>query len=503
MAGKFLKFFSPFVRAMPEIKQPQREVSFKEKFIWTAVVLIIYLIMSNIRLFGINFEQSTDYFFWLRVILASQRGMLTELGIGPIVTAGLIMQLLLGSRIINVNMADPYDRAMFSGAQKVLAIFLTIFNAVAYILGGAFGPLTGEGAIGIQGAFFIFFQLLFAGIIIILLDELLQKGWGLGSGVSLFIAAGVAGQIFWNSFSFFPTPSPSADPPGDGLPRGIVIAFFTALFDNDPNTTLGTIFLRGTYPSLVGIITTVGIFLLVIWFESTRVEIPLAYRGYRGFKGKYPMKLLYVSNIPVILVNALYANFLFFGQLIAGPGSALRSTNGGLIPDFWIDIIGVFREETGAGGLAGKQLIPISGLVYLLTPPLGIDQLASDPFRAVFYLLIFVVLCILLGRVWVEVSGLAPRDIANQIIDSKMQIPGFRSSGKIIERILKRYIPTLVILNGIIIAVLSFTADSLRALSSGTGLLIAIGIIQNYGETIAKELAAVQYPGLRAMLGMD
>ncbi len=503
MAGKFLKFFSPFVRAMPEIKQPQREVSFKEKFIWTAVVLIIYLIMSNIRLFGINFEQSTDYFFWLRVILASQRGMLTELGIGPIVTAGLIMQLLLGSRIINVNMADPYDRAMFSGAQKVLAVFLTIFNAVAYILGGAFGSLTGPEGIGISGAFFIFFQLLFAGIIIILLDELLQKGWGLGSGVSLFIAAGVAGQIFWNCFSFFPTPSPSADPPGDGLPRGIVIAFFTALFDNDPNTTLGTILLRGSYPSLIGIITTVAIFLLVIWFESTRVEIPLAYRGYRGFKGKYPMKLLYVSNIPVILVNALYANFLFFGQLLAGPASAIRSSNGGLIDDFWVDLIGKFRIEEGAGGLAGQQLIPESGLVYLLTPPLGIDQLAADPFRAVFYFLILLILCIFLGRVWVEVSGLAPRDIANQIIDSKMQIPGFRSSGKIIERILKRYIPTLVILNGIIVASLSFFADSLRALSSGTGLLIAIGIIQNYGETIAKELAAVQYPGLRAMLGMD
>ncbi|MCK4381162.1 MAG: preprotein translocase subunit SecY, partial [Candidatus Lokiarchaeota archaeon] len=117
--------------------------------------------------------------------------------------------------------------------------------------------------------------------------------------------------------------------------------------------------------------------------------------------------------------------------------------------------------------------------------------------------LIFIFLCITLGRVWVEVSGLAPRDIAQQIIDSQMQVPGFRSSPKIIERILKRYIPTLVILNGIIIALLSFTADILRALTSGTGLLIAIGIIHNYAETISKELAASQYPGMRGMLGLD
>jgi len=491
MAGKFLKFFSPFVRVMPEIKQPQREVSFKEKFIWTAVVLIIYLIMSNIPLYGVNLSESTDYFYWLRVILASQRGTLTELGIGPIVTSGLIMQLLLGSKIINVNMADPYDRAMFTGAQKVLSVFLTMFNSIAYIMGGAFGPLTGEGALGISGIFFIFFQLLFAGIIIILLDEILQKGWGLGSGVSLFIGAGVAGQIFWNSFSFIVAP--------DNIPRGIVIAFFTVLFDGKSDTNLDDLLTRGAYPSLLGIGTTVFIFLLVIWFESTRVEIPLAYRGYRGFKGKYPMKLLYVSNIPVILVNALYANILFFGQLIAGPDSALRNPS----TKFWIDLIGVFIRREDAGGGTGGQLVPKSGLIYLVTPPLGLDALGADPFRAVFYLVIFTFLCIMLGRVWVEVSGLAPRDIATQILDSKMQVPGFRSSPKIIEKLLKRYIPTLIILNGIIIAFLSFMADSLGALTSGTGLLIAIGIIHNYAETISKELAASQYPGMRAMLGMD
>ncbi|MFX1366586.1 MAG: preprotein translocase subunit SecY [Promethearchaeota archaeon] len=487
MTGKFLRFFTPFVKVMPEIKQPQREVSFKEKFIWTALVLIIYLILSNVPLYGVDKTQSTDYYYWLRVILASQRGTLTELGIGPIVTAGLIMQLLLGAKIINVNMADPYDRAMFSGAQKVLAVFLTIFNALAYILGGAFGELS---TIGIDGFFFIFFQLLFAGIIIILLDEVLQKGWGLGSGVSLFIAAGVAGQIFWNCFSFAPAP--------DSLPRGIVLAFFTSIFDNNSKTQVGELFFRGNrLPSLLGIITTIVIFLVVIWFESTRVEIPLAYRGYRGFKGKYPMKLLYVSNIPVILVNALYANILFFGQLMAGPDGWLR---GGVIPEFWVDIIGKFKTvESGQG----SQLVPIYGLIYYLTPPLGLVQAYEDPFKAIIYLIIFIFLCIILGRVWVEVSGLAPRDIAQQIIDSKMQVPGFRSSSKIIERILKRYIPTLVILNGIIIAVLSFSADTLGALTSGTGLLIAIGIIHNYAETISKEIAASQYPGMRSLLGMD
>jgi len=484
MTSKFIRFFAPLVKITPEVKAPQREVSFKEKFIWTAVVLVIYLIMSNIPLYGVQLQESTDYFYWMRVILASNRGTLTELGIGPIVTAGLIMQLLQGSKLINVNMADPYDRSMFSGSQKVLAMLLTVFNILAYLLGGAFGPI---GEIGIMNVVFIFLQLFFAGVIIILMDELLQKGWGLGSGVSLFIAAGVAGQIFWNAFSFIQGP--------DGLPRGIVVAFFTAIFDGNPDTTLEMLFLRGEtqLPSILGGITTVILLLVIIWFESTRVEIPLQYRGYRGFKGKYPMKLMYVSVIPVILVNALYANFLFFGQMI---WNSHQGSN------FFLNLIGIFKQSE-ASGTPGGYLTPTGGLMYYLSPPQGIAALLADPLRGVIYLLIFIVLCVYLGRVWVEVSGLAPRDVAGQILDSGMQIPGFRSSEKIIERILKRYIPTLVILNGIIIASLSFFADSLGALTSGTGLLIAIGITHQYAETISKELAAAQYPGMRGMLGLD
>lgn len=255
------------------------------------------------------------------------------------------MQLLLGSKLINVNMSDPYDRAMFSGAQKVMSLVLTIFNSIAYIIGGAFGQTSD---LGIANESYIFLQLVFAGLVIILLDELLQKGWGIGSGISLFIAAGVAGQIFWNSFSFVEASDPKR------LPRGIVIAFFTVLFDNNPNTGIGDIFIRGQLPSLLGIITTVIIFLTVIWFESTRVEIPLQYKGYKGFKGKYPIKLLYVSNIPVILVNALYANFLFFGQLIAGPNSSLRNPN----TDFWLNLVGTFKSQqagTGMGVISNQR----------------------------------------------------------------------------------------------------------------------------------------------------
>ena len=265
MAGRFLKFFSPFVRITPEIKQPDHEVTFRDKMIYTFVVLIIYIIMSNIPLYGVNIASGNDYFYWLRVILASQQGTLTEAGIGPIVTFGLIMQLLQGSHLIQIDMSDPSDRALFTGAQKVLSIFLTIFQTLAYLYGGAFGTIgTGANQIGPNEQIFIFLQLLAAGEIIILLDELLQKGWGLGSGVSLFIAAGVAGQIFWNSFSYIP--ATGATGTTDGLSNGIVIALVNYIIkaSSGPYTPAGwthpmnwwDLFIRpNNAPSLLGLMT--------------------------------------------------------------------------------------------------------------------------------------------------------------------------------------------------------------------------------------------------------
>src|ERR1700759_426016 len=109
---RFLNLVKPVMFLIPEIKAPVKAVSKRDKFIWTAIALFIYLICCQIPLYGIYKSSQTDPLYWLRVILASNRGTLMELGISPIVTSGMIMQLLAGAKIIEVNQSSKEDREL-------------------------------------------------------------------------------------------------------------------------------------------------------------------------------------------------------------------------------------------------------------------------------------------------------------------------------------------------------------------------------------------------------
>ena len=505
MTSTFLRALSPLVRIMPEVKAPDRDVSFREKFVWTAVILIIFLIMSHLPLYGVDRDVGTDYLWAMRVILASTRGTLMELGIGPIVTAGLVMQLLSGSKIIKVDFGDPEDRALFTGGQKVIAMFMTAFQAIAYIAGNAYGALEPTAAV------IVFIQLFMSGMIVILMDELIQKGWGLGSGVSLFIMTNVAGQVMYNSLNFIDTEiaSPAGYRGGEanqyptGLPKGIIAALISNILrvfgigspTDEPVNAAWFLVRNGFDPSILSLIVTFIIFGAVIWMESVRVEIPLQYAKYRGMKARYPIKLLYTSNIPVILAQALYANILFFGQIIHGAFNA-DGTNP------FLSWIGIFEREASSG-----RMIATEGLAKYITPPQGVFRLIEEGMEGWVHIFIYASVMILLcwgfSKIWVDISGIAPRDVSRQLLDSGYIVPGFRTSEKVLERLLARYIPIVAGLGGFLIGLLAAAADIMGALASGTGILLMVSIIKQYYETIAKEqLAGMGGEGAAGLLGI-
>ncbi len=499
MPSKFLKVLSPLVRVMPEVKAPEREVSFREKIVWTLVVLIIFLVMSHMPLYGVDKNVGTDYLWAMRVILASTRGTLMELGIGPIVTAGLVMQLLSGSKIIDVDFSDPDDRALFTGGQKVLAMLMTAFQAIAYIMGNAYGPLTPDRQV------LVFLQLFAAGVVVILMDELVQKGWGLGSGVSLFIMTNVAGRVMWNSLNMLQledaAPEGYAGTGGTRLPKGIIAAMVVNLLrwfgigtDAGPAVDAAWLVFRNGYdPSIFALAVTMGIFFSVLWMESVRVEVPLQYAKYRGMRARYPIKLLYTSNIPVILAQALYANILFFGQIIYTNWNPEGNNP-------ILNLIGTFSQQEGS-----TRMIAESGLARYITPPQGLIVFTQPDgvLHVIIYALLMIILCWGFSVIWVDISGIAPRDVARQLLGSGYIVPGFRRSERVLERLLDRYIPVVAGLGGFLIGILAAVADILGALASGTGILLMVSIIKQYYETIAKEqLAEMGGEGVAGLLGI-
>jgi len=456
---RFLHLIKPVTYVLPEVAPPTQRIPTKEKLWCTVATLLIFLICCQIPLYGVRNTSSSDPFYWIRVILASNRGTLMELGISPIVTSGIVMQLLAGSGILEVNQSDKEERQLFASAQKILGILITLGEAVAYVLSGMYGDIK---EIGAGNAILIILQLLVAGIIVLLLDELLQVGWGIGSAISIFIATNICETIVWKAFS----PVAITGPNGTEF-EGAIIAFFHLLYVR-PNkfSALFEAFYRSHLPNLTNLIATVVVFLVVIYFQGFRVELKV--EDERGFVAPYPIKLFYTSNIPIILQTALVSNLYFFSQLIYKrfPTNLL------------VRILGVW-QDSGSG-----YSIPVGGLAYYVSPPQSLWSMLTDPIHAVFYIAFVLLTCAFFSKTWIEVSGASVADVEAQL---KAQGRHLVKTKDYTRMLLNRTIPIAASFGGMCIGALSVGADLLGAIGSGTGILLAVTTVYQYFELLAKE----------------
>lgn len=448
---------------LPEVASPDRKIPFREKLLWTTITLFIFLVCCQIPIYGVQTAKSSDPFYWMRVILASNRGTLMELGISPIVTSGLVMQLLAGSRIIEVNYNVKEDRALFNGAQKLFGILITIGEAIAYVVSGMYGDL---GILGAGNAILIITQLFVAGLIVLTLDELLQKGYGLGSGISLFIATNICETIIWKAFS------PTTLNTGRGTEfEGAVIALFHLMITrSDKLRAFKEALYRQNLPNITNLLATVLIFIIVIYFQGWRVDLPVKYQKYRGQAGTYPIKLFYTSNMPIILQTALVSNLYFVSQLLYNRAPT----------NILVRLLGKWQDTEGGG-----PTIPVGGIAYYISPPQSFAEIIYDPFHAVFYLIFILTACALFSKTWIEVSGASARDVAKQLRDNQMVMKGHRDSALI--HVLNRYIPTAAAFGGMCIGALSVIADFMGAIGTGTGILLSVTIIFQFYESFVKE----------------
>ncbi|KAJ3017877.1 UNVERIFIED_CONTAM: translocon subunit [Siphonaria sp. JEL0065] len=464
MGFRLLHLLKPFLAYMPEIEAPDRKIAFREKVMWTAITLFIFLVCSQIPLYGIMSSDTSDPLYWMRVIMASNRGTLMELGITPIITSGMIMQLLAGAKLIEVDYSLKEDRALFGGAQKLFAMVIAVGQATVAVWSGVYGN---PAEIGAGICFILVVQLCFAALLTMLLDELLQKGYGLGSGISLFIATNICESIVWRAFS------PTTYNTGKGMEfEGAITALVYLLFTrNDKFRALKEAMYRSNLPNVSNLLSTIGVFGVVIYLQGFKVDVPVKHSTQRGQQGAYPVKLFYTSNMPIMLVSALQSNYFFISQLLYHR----------FPENLAVKLMGVWKNIEGI-----PQEFATSGIAYYISPPRTVTAITVDPIHFLVYLTFMLTACAVLSQTWIEVSGASPRDVAKQLQAQGLVLRG-GSKEQTLYKELKKVIPTAAAFGGLVVGALSVGADLMGAIGSGTGILLAVTTIYQYFEIFVKE----------------
>lgn len=505
----------PVIDRWPAVSKPEVHVPFKTKLLWTGLILVVYYVLTNVMLYGVSAQQ-LDMFAGFRAIMAGESGSIVHLGIGPIVTGSIIMQLFVGAKIINLDLKDKDDKAIYQGFQKILVVIMILVEAVPQVYGylapdDAFAAKVGKG----WANTIIIVQLFVGSYLVFMMDEVVSK-WGIGSGISLFIAAGVAQAIFVGTFSWFPTTEMEGFPLSAANPPSGCLIKTGYLLTTQPLSTLvhggfERIFLE--YPNpLIALLGTVLIFFIVVYAEASRIELPLAHTMVRGARGRYPIKLIYTSNIPVILMSVLLANINMFAMLFWSHPTLSRLPLVGR--QWWIGDFGTLENPSQQPLAGGAWYVSrVNGIHEWLLAPIFPERyggylMGHEPWQmwvhVAVYLGLMIFGSILFGMFWIETTGMGPKDVAEQIESSGMQIPGFRRDPRIIEKILERYIPAVTIIGAAFVGGLAAFADMIGTVgnTSGTGVLLTVGIIIQMYERIAKEQAMEMHPMLREFFGV-
>ncbi|HVL49062.1 MAG TPA: preprotein translocase subunit SecY [Candidatus Thermoplasmatota archaeon] len=512
----------PISKRWPAVTKPEGHVHFRSKLMWSLGSLLVYFVLANVFIYGLS-PTNIDAFAGFRAILAGASGSLVHLGIGPIVTGSIIMQLFAGAKIIKLDLTKPEDKAVYQGVQKLLVLVMIFVESIPQVFGflppdANFvakintyeGPLAsffvGNGDAWAKTA--IVAQLAVGSYLVFLMDEVVSK-WGLGSGISLFIAAGVSQALFTGLVNWIPQSEGAwsiANPPTGVLPKTFYLLneFSTAQLIGGGG--FERILLAPPNP-IIALVATIITFMIVVYVESSRVELPLAHGKVRGARGRYPIRLLYASNIPVILAGALLANVNLIGLLL---------WHGGPLQN--LPFIG---KQEWVGGYQPGTTTAISGIAYYLSVPAGVQDwllpflspqyggvlLYRESWQIILHILMYAAFMIggsiLFAVFWIETTNMGPEKVASQIEKSGMQIPGFRRDPRVTGKILERYIPVVTVIGGAAIGALAVFADLLGTVGNagGTGVLLTVGIFQRLYEQIAKEQAMEMHPVLRGFFG--
>ncbi len=455
---------------IPAVEKPPRTPPLPTRLMWTALTVILYLVMSEIPLYGVYGvqQQGAGGAALAQMLLGMNFGSLMTLGIGPIVTAGIVLEVLVGGGLIELDLTKPRDRKVFMGAQRTLAVIFAVLEAAAYAVGCKFWMsavnATATCPVGTWVKLLVVLQLTFATLLLMWFDEMVRNGWGIGSALSLFIVANVAKGMSWQFAGLNKVPIRLPD----GTEKIVDYGWLTHVIRTHD---LGV--LRYAVPDLVGLLATIAIIMVLTYFQLMRVYIPVTSPRYGSIKTRIPLNFIYVTNIPILFVAIVVADVQVFAQM-------LQATLG---PD--------------------NPLTRAMMFLYfdVLRPPHGLLMTLQEPLHTLVFAVSWLVLGLLFGFIWVEIAGLSPRQQAENLIKSGMELPGVRKNVKLLEKILARYIYPLTVISSLLVTLIAVVADIFGAYGTGSGLVLLVGIVYSFYETLMYERTLEMYPMLQRLIG--
>ncbi len=467
---------------IPEVRKPEeKKVGFNVKLKWTIAILVLFFALANISLFGLS-NNALERFEYLAIILGTDFGSIISLGVGPIVMASIILQLLTGSGILNIDTTTSEGKKFFQGLQKLLVFFFIIFEAFVYVLMNGLQASPGFAHVVIT-------QLILGGLAIFYMAEVVEK-WGFGSGVSLFIGAGISWRLITSSFQFMTQQGSNCLADFGKTPcPGKMLVLVQSVLNRYPLEFAS---------ALAAIIATILVFLLVVWAQSLKVEIPLSFGKIRGYGVKWPLSFFYASVIPVILTAALIANLQLFGGLLENAAAPCNIGEcGGMAKfAFYFGFLGSFIDGQAIGGLA--FWLGSTNLLELFIRGGFLPIYLLQGLTHVFFFMLF---STVFAVFWVKTSGMDSKSQAHKIASSGLQVAGFRQDERVLESILDRYILPLTIMGGMAIGLLASITDLLGALVSGTAILLVIMIMFQFYQNIVEKHTMDMNPAMRKFIG--
>ena len=462
MKGLLVRIGGMIGLSIPAVVNPDRALLFKDRVSWSILFAILFTALRNLQIFGPTVSIKPGLFSHLHDAVGCGPSTCLELGISPLITAHVISQLLGASRYCSIDINSKEGRIALNIFRKSTALILTLLMTLLLLSCGYYGS---DISFTSLTYWVIIVQNVASQMIVVLMDESIEKGYGIGNGLSLFITTSVTSSLLWALLS----PKFVNVSTLGGEYESIILSPFHLIYSRSNKLgSLWSIFFRHGPPNWTNLFATIGTAVSVLFLSSHRVDLSIQSIKMRGKAGMYPIRLLDHYWFPVLAFLALSCNIYFTSRCLSmWFGESILT----LFLGRWVNLYGSWS--------------PSGGILQLFAPP-NFTFTAIADFISIFTYPTFVILMTtIMSKYWIDFSGQSAKDISKLLKDQQLTIKGFRETS--VASVLDRYVSPAATTCGLLLGVIISVSDVCGSIGSGVGVVVATLGLQKLIETVLRE----------------